>query len=57
MALVITRKPGEVLVLTTESGERIEIISGSKHAVRLLVKAPQSVHIMRSELEGKAGAA
>lgn len=57
MPLVISRTPNETLVLTTASGERIEITAryvAEKENVRLVVEAPRTVLIIRGELEGAA---
>ena len=56
--LVLTRKIGERLILTTEQGERIEIllIAARCDKAKVGVEAPQSVKVMREELiqtEGK----
>lgn len=50
--LIITRKANQAIELHLESGERVTIsvlrLQGSR--VRLAVNAPQSVHVVRSEL-------
>lgn len=52
--LVLTRKVGEKIVITTESGERIEVlltlIEGKK--ARIGVIADRTVTIWREELSG-----
>ncbi|HMJ37149.1 MAG TPA: carbon storage regulator [Baekduia sp.] len=56
MALVITRCPGEQLILTTPEGHRIVIEAEpvpAKHldGVKLVIDAPRAVLITRGELE------
>lgn len=53
--LVLTRKENEKLIITTSSGERIEVIISKidGNRVRLCLDAPKSVHIIRAEIEGK----
>jgi sRNA-binding carbon storage regulator CsrA len=58
MPLVITRVPGEQLILTTPAGERIVIEAGpapskGDGAVRLVIDAPRSIQVLRRELEGR----
>jgi sRNA-binding carbon storage regulator CsrA len=56
MALVITRGPGEQLILTTPAGERIVIeaepapVKGLD-AVKLVIDAARTVQVLRGELE------
>ena len=51
--LVIGRRKGEVVVVTTESGERLEIMLTriQRHQVRLGFSAGPGVKILRAELE------
>jgi sRNA-binding carbon storage regulator CsrA len=56
MPLVITRVPGEQLILTTPAGERIVIEAEpapmkGDGAVRLVIDAPREVLVLRGELE------
>jgi sRNA-binding carbon storage regulator CsrA len=56
MPLVITRVPGERLILTTPAGERIVIEAEpvpakGDGAVRLVIDAPREVLVLRHELE------
>jgi sRNA-binding carbon storage regulator CsrA len=54
MALVITRRPSEALILTTPDGHRITIqavYATEKRGVQLTVDAPSDVLITRGELE------
>jgi sRNA-binding carbon storage regulator CsrA len=58
--LVLTRYPGEQLILTTPTGERIVIDAEpaplkGEGVVRLVVDAPRSVTVLRGELEGRRG--
>ena len=67
--LVISRKPGEALVLTCPSGERIEVlvtdirrVGTGRPYVKLGIEAPRAVLIRRDELpevitEGQLNAA
>ncbi|MCL2037049.1 MAG: carbon storage regulator [Oscillospiraceae bacterium] len=50
--LVITRKTEESFVIETVNGEKIEVIAleSGKDRVKLGVKAPREVKIIRSEL-------
>jgi len=51
--LVLTRKPGESVVLTpTKPGERIEVtvVSGARGRLKLAILAHESTHIVRREL-------
>jgi sRNA-binding carbon storage regulator CsrA len=55
MPLVITRMPGETVVLTTPDGHRIVIEAEPApakgvDAVRLTIDAPRAVRIARAEL-------
>jgi carbon storage regulator CsrA len=54
MALVLKRAPGESIVLTTSSGERMEVKIASVDdfsQVRVVIDAPKSVLISRAELD------
>lgn len=46
--LIITRRPGEALVI--DERIRVEIVSVEGHKVRIGLRAPKSVSIARSEL-------
>jgi len=50
--LILTRRPGETLVMKTESGELINVtVLGVKaNQVRIGVDAPQSVSVDREEI-------
>ena len=51
--LVLTRKFGERLFLTTPAGERVEILVERKkgsEAVRIGIEAPQAIRIHREEI-------
>lgn len=49
--LKLSRKSGQGLVFTTESGERIELIVYGSGTIRTAIDAPDSVRVLRSELE------
>lgn len=51
--LALTRKKGEIIVLTTRAGERItlRVASLSARQVALAFDAPDSVRIVRGEIE------
>jgi carbon storage regulator len=46
--LVLTRKPGEVIVL--DGGIRITVLSSDRKGVRLGIDAPPAVSVLRGEL-------
>lgn len=50
--LIITRRPGEILIIETPTGEPIEVtVLGVKgHQVRIGTAAPDVVAIVREEL-------
>lgn len=50
--LVLTRRCGESINMTTKSGEEITVSVNTVNSgqVRLGITAPQSVHILRDEL-------
>lgn len=51
MALVITRKPEQVVVIETPSGPiRIIVFGTERDRVKLGIEAPESFHIYREEL-------
>lgn len=54
--LVITRKRGETITITTQDGQRIEVvlIEMQKSRARIAVKAPGTVKVVRGELEQRA---
>ncbi|MDJ0847873.1 MAG: carbon storage regulator CsrA [Myxococcota bacterium] len=53
--LVLTRKPGEALLIG--QGIRLQVVSVSRHKVRLAIEAPDDVAIHREEVfERIAGA-
>ena len=53
--LILTRRPGETLVMKTESGELINVtVMGVKaNQVRIGVEAPKTVAVNREELHLK----
>lgn len=53
--LVLSRRPGEAVILTTPAGERIKVkVSSVKgEAVRLAFSAADEVRILREELAEK----
>lgn len=56
--LVLTRKPGESVVITTQTpGERVEVtvVSGQRGRLKLAIQAPESTHVVRRELLGEEG--
>ena len=58
--LVLTRRPGESVVITTQTpGERVEVtvVSGQCGRLKLAIQAPESTHIARRELLDKEGSA
>jgi carbon storage regulator len=50
--LILTRRPGESVIITTPAGERIEVaVLGVKgNQVRLGTEAPAEVTVLREEL-------
>lgn len=54
--LVITRKRGETITITTQDGTKIEVvlIQMQKSRARVAVKAPGTVKVVRGELERRA---
>ncbi len=46
--LVLTRKPGEVIVL--DGGIRVTVLSADRKGVRLGIQAPPEVSVLRGEL-------
>ena len=46
--LVLTRKPGEVIVL--DGGIRVTVLSADRKGVRLGIEAPPEVSVLRGEL-------
>lgn len=46
--LVLTRKPGEVIVL--DGGIRVTVLSADRKGVRLGIDAPPEVSVLRGEL-------
>lgn len=52
MALTITRKRGEKLVIENEKGEKavIEVMKDKRNLTRLRIDAPPSIQIYREEL-------
>jgi carbon storage regulator len=50
--LVLTRKLGESLVMTTENGEviRVTLSYAPGNRVKVAIDAPQSVRVQRAEL-------
>jgi carbon storage regulator len=52
--LVLTRKPGEKLLLT--GGITITVLRSTGGRIRLGVEAPDHVEVLRAELAGKARA-
>ena len=53
--LILTRRPGETLILELPSGERVEItvLSVKGNQVRIGTNAPDDVQIIREELVHK----
>jgi carbon storage regulator CsrA len=54
--LALNRQKNEKIIITTEAGERIEVVVveiRGAHAVRLGFEAPKSVKINREEIETK----
>ena len=53
--LVLTRHPGESIVLNCANGDKVTITyedaKRGKGRIRLFIDAPQSVHILRGELD------
>ena len=51
--LVLTRRDGEAIVITTPAGERITvtILSASRDKVRVGVEAPRAVIVDRGEVD------
>jgi carbon storage regulator CsrA len=56
--LVLTRRPGEKIVLRLEDGREIEIVlvETDRGRVRLGVAAPRTVTVSRGELKQRSGA-
>ncbi len=50
--LILTRRPGETIIIETPAGERIQVtVLGIKgNQVRVGTEAPEDVQIMREEL-------
>jgi carbon storage regulator CsrA len=53
--LVLSRNDGEIISLTHPDGTRIEIkVQNPNHGrVRLCISAPQTIRVMRTEIEDK----
>jgi carbon storage regulator len=47
--LVLSRRQGEVILIGNEI--EVHVVAIDKRRVRLAIKAPSSVHVLRSELE------
>ena len=54
--LILTRKPHETIVLRTTAGEVITMryLNARKGTIRIGIEAPESIHILRGELEHTA---
>ncbi len=53
--LVIDRKTGTSVIITTPSGEecKVTVIGNSQHGIKLGFDAPQSIKITREEIHHK----
>ncbi len=56
--LTLTRKPGEKIVIRTESGEKVELFVSEirRNQVRIKIDAPRTVTVMRLEIAKRIAA-